>query len=122
MLLDISKERIELIKNLAKKYNVYLLSNTNNLHLSFINNYVSSTFNFKSLDELFIKTYYSHQIGLRKPNKAIFEFVLKDAQLIAEQTLFIDDSIEHVESAKALGIKTHYLNLKKNEHILTLFQ
>src|SRR5690606_12199127 len=99
-----------------------LLSNTNNIHLASINNYTSSTFKFKNLDELFIKAYYSHQIGLRKPNKAIFEFVLKDAQLFAEETLFIDDSLEHIESAKALGIKTYHLNLKENEHIITLFQ
>lgn len=121
MLLDIPKERIELIQTLTKKYNVYLLSNTNNIHLSFINNYVSSTFKFKNLDELFIKAYYSHQIGLRKPNKAIFEFVLTDAQLIAEETLFIDDSLEHINSAQALGIKTHHLNIREDEHIITLF-
>lgn len=122
MLLNIPIERITLIKQLSKKYNIYLLSNTNSIHLESINNYVNSTFKFKSLDELFIKAYYSHQIELRKPNKAIFEFVLKDANLLPEETLFIDDSVEHTESAKALRIKTYHLNLKENEHIITLFQ
>jgi glucose-1-phosphatase len=121
MLLDIPEERIELIKNLSKRYNVYLLSNTNSIHLSYINNYVVKHFGLEKLDGLFKKAYYSHQITLRKPNKAIFEYVLTDANLMANKTLFIDDTIEHIESAKKLGIQTHYLNLEEGEHLIKLF-
>jgi len=119
--LDIPKERIELIHKLTKTHNVYLLSNTNQIHYPFIEGYVKA--NFKSLDfnSLFKKVYLSHEIKLRKPNKAIFEFVLKDADLIAEETFFIDDSEEHIATAKSLGIKTHHLNLKKNETLTQLF-
>ena len=63
-------------------------------------------YNLKSLDPLFDKVYLSHQIGMRKPNKETFEWVLKDAGILAQETLFIEDSIQHIESAKKLGIQT----------------
>ncbi len=121
MLLDIPIDRIDLIKKLSYSYNIYLLSNTNKIHLEHITKYVSQNFKLKNLEELFKKAYYSNHLGLRKPNKAIFEAVLKDAQLNAEETLFIDDSMEHIESAKILGIKTHHLNLVENQNIIGLF-
>lgn len=121
MLLDIPKERIELIKELSASYNVYLLSNTNPIHLRAINNYVLQHFEIKNLDVLFKKVYYSHEIKFRKPNKAIFEYVLNDSKLKPEDTLFIDDSEEHVLTANQLGIKTHHLNLKENQTLTQLF-
>jgi putative hydrolase of the HAD superfamily len=53
--------------------------------------------------------YLSHEIELRKPDLAIFEYVLSDQGLQPDRTLFIDDSIQHIESAKSMGIKTHHL-------------
>ena len=121
MLLDIPKVRIDLISYLSKTYNVYLLSNTNQIHYQFIEKYVKTNFNELDFNSLFKKVYLSHEIKLRKPNKSIFEFVLKDADLIAEETLFIDDSKDHIATAKSLGIKTHHLNLKKDETLTQLF-
>lgn len=62
-----------------------------------------------SLDGLFTKAYYSHQIGLRKPDAEIFEFVLKDAGITATETLFIDDTSENTTAAAAAGIRSHLL-------------
>ena len=122
MLLDIPKERIELIIKLSSTYNIYLLSNTNPIHLKAIDDYVIQNFKMNQLDELFIKAYYSHKIKLRKPNKAIFEYVLNDGNLKAGETLFIDDSQEHIVSAKKLGIITHHLDLKANQTLTQLFK
>lgn len=122
MLLDIPKERITLLKNLSKNYSLYLLSNTNELHMKHIQNYVSTKYFIPSIDELFLKTYYSYKLGMRKPNKNIFLHVLNENKLVPEETLFIDDSIEHIESAKKLNIKTHWLDISNDETITKLFK
>ncbi len=119
MLLDIPEERIDLIKNLAKEYRVFLLSNTNPIHLNFIDNYVIDNFKLKSLEDLFEKAYYSHQMGLRKPNSKIFTTILNDKNLIPEETLFIDDSEQHILSAKQLNLKIHHL--LETETIVDIF-
>lgn len=109
MLLDIPKERIVLIRKLTLKYNVFLLSNTNEIHLTHINNYLFDTYGITSINSLFKKAYFSHQIGLRKPNPEIFKFVLNKNELNPSETLFVDDSIEHIQSAQQLGIQIKHL-------------
>ena len=66
----------------------------------------------KILDELFEKVYYSHLVGKRKPNHDIFNQVLSENSLLPQQTLFIDDSIQHVIAASQLGIRTMHLEDK----------
>ena len=63
--------------------------------------------------------YLSHELGLRKPDAAIFEYILREQNLKPEEVFFIDDSPEHIEGANKLGIKTHHL--KNGEEIATLF-
>jgi putative hydrolase of the HAD superfamily len=121
MLLDIPSQRIELIKRLAKQYNVYLLSNTNEIHYNFIEEYYQHEFTSGTFQSLFIKAYLSYQIGLRKPSVKIFEFVLNDDKLNPEKTLFIDDSLEHINAALKLGIKAQHLNLDKHETLTNIF-
>jgi len=121
MLLDIPAERISLIEELRKEYNIYLLSNTNEIHYSFIENYYQTEFKAESFMSLFKKVYLSHEMGLRKPDVAIFEKVLSDSNLIASETLFIDDSLEHIKSAKKVGIITKHINLEKDESLIKLF-
>ena len=57
----------------------------------------------------FKKIYYSSRIGLRKPDLECFEYVLKENDLLAEETLFIYDSIQHIHAATKLGLKTYHL-------------
>ncbi|MCB0408954.1 MAG: HAD-IA family hydrolase, partial [Flavobacteriales bacterium] len=121
MLLDIPTERLELISRLKKTHQVFLLSNTNDIHYNYINDYVKHKFQVKDFDEYFHKIYLSHQLKLRKPNPEIFKYVLENAQLQANETLFIDDSLEHINAAKNLGIKTHHLNLNQNQSLTQLF-
>ena len=109
MLLDIPKERIVLIRKLALKYNVFLLSNTNEIHLTQINNYLFDTYGITSINSLFKKAYFSHEVGYRKPDSEIFKLVLNENKLNPSATLFIDDSIEHIQSANQLGITTKHL-------------
>jgi FMN phosphatase YigB (HAD superfamily) len=121
ILLDLPQNRLSFIQALAnsKKYRLFLLSNTNDLHISWIkNNWGMALYSaFKICFEQF---YLSHEINLRKPNNNMYEFVLNTNNLIAEETLFIDDTEENTTAAKALGI--HIWNLKPGkEDVLELF-
>ena len=109
MLFDIPQERIDLLKALRKKYNLYLLSNTNAIHIREVNRILQRDNQVDSLEELFEKTYYSHQIHLAKPSADCYEFVLRDAHIRAEETLFIDDSASNIHGAKQIGIQTVHL-------------
>ncbi|WP_187263831.1 HAD family hydrolase [Pontibacter beigongshangensis] len=109
MLLDIPQERIDLLLALGKHYRIFLMSNTNEIHLKRFNAMVEHSFTIPSLDSLFEKTYYSHLIGQRKPDAIVFEQILKENDLQKEETLFIDDSFQHIQSADRVGIKTLHL-------------
>jgi putative hydrolase of the HAD superfamily len=109
MLLDIPAERIELLLELGKKYRIFLLSNTNAIHMKRFNKMVEHSFTIPSLDSLFEQTYYSHLIGQRKPDAIVFEQILEQNGLKREETLFIDDSIQHIESANKIGLQTLFL-------------
>ena len=118
MLLDLPNERLELIKALKSKYRIYLLSNTNNIHIDAFKKQLGNA-KWEDFCNLFDKMYLSHEVGLRKPNAEIFKHILTEQKLKAEEVFFIDDSPQHIEGAKKLGIKTHHL--LDNENITTLF-
>lgn len=120
ILLDFPKHRLSFIKELAasKKYRLFLLSNTNDLHISWIqNDWGSALYNeFKNCFEQF---YLSHEINLRKPNANIFEFVLTQNNLKANETFFIDDTSENTEAANKLGIHV-WNNCPESEDVVDL--
>ncbi len=109
MLIGIPKENIQLIHQLSTKYSVFLLSNTNEIHYTDFSNQITRQYQLDKFEDLFTKAYYSHELGMRKPDPKIYEHVLADSQLIAEETLFIDDRKENIQAANKLKIKTiHY--------------
>lgn len=100
---------LDFLEVLSKKFRLYLLSNTNAIHLQAFNEVFKKETGKASLDAYFTRAYYSSNIGYRKPNEDVFEFILKDAGIKADETLFIDDSFNNIETAKKLGFKTHLL-------------
>jgi len=106
LLLGISPGNHELLLKLKEKYRTFLLSNINAIHYTYIMNYLKSDFGFDDNEHLFEKTYYSHLVGKRKPEPDIFEQVITENNLKPEETLFIDDSPQHLETAKKLGLQT----------------
>ena len=118
MLLNLPKKRIALLKKLTQNYSIFLLSNTNALHIADFKKTIGAK-KYNMFYNLFNKVYYSHEIGLKKPQAEALQIILKENKLYAGEVLFIDDSIQHIESAKKLGIKTHHL--QANEEITTLF-
>jgi glucose-1-phosphatase len=120
MLLDLPDERIETLKKVSKHYRIFLLSNTNDIHIKCFLNYVKTQKHLSDFWGLFEKAYLSFQVGMRKPDAEIFEYVLHQNKLKASETLFIDDSIQHIEQAQKLSIDCHWLDVKK-ESIVDLF-
>lgn len=117
---DFPKYRLEFIKKLKKdsKFELILLSNTNELHINHIKEHISFYEEFKAC---FNKFYLSHDIHLRKPNHDIFEFFLNKSNLKAEDCFFIDDTKQNTEAAEALGIRSWNID-EHNEDVTTLFE
>lgn len=109
LLIGFRKESIAVLPELKEKYQLYLLSNTNEIHMQKFQEMYQQTFEQGSFDNLFDAAYYSHRIGYRKPNASAFEFVLTKHRLNATETLFIDDSINNIEAAEKMGIQTIHL-------------
>lgn len=120
MLLDLPKERVDLLLELKKKYRTFLLSNSNAIHYDVYTKNLQKDYQINSLGDLFEKDYFSFRLHMRKPDEEIFLHVLNDAGIIPAETLFIDDSIQHIETAKKLGIIVYLL--EKKESILDLFE
>ncbi|EAR11564.1 putative haloacid dehalogenase-type hydrolase [Polaribacter irgensii 23-P] len=121
ILLDFPKKRLNFIQELAenKKYRLFLLSNTNDLHISWIQNNWGTEL-YDTFKKCFEQFYLSHEINLRKPNIEIYNFVLETNHLIAQETLFIDDTKENTEAAKSIGIEVWHL-IPEKEDIVELF-
>ncbi|MFT3902583.1 MAG: HAD family phosphatase [Niabella sp.] len=109
MLLGYRKESLDFLKSLSEKYNLYLLSNTNEIHYNRFSKMLPEQTPYQSLESFFTKAWFSHRIHLRKPDRQTFEFVLNDGGLKPEETLFIDDSYSNLGTPEALGIHTHLL-------------
>jgi putative hydrolase of the HAD superfamily len=107
MLVDIPLAKLNLLHSLKTKFNVFLLSNTNNIHLQYINEQMlPGITGDSSLDPFFHKTYYSHIMKKRKPDADIFEQVLEENGLLPAETLFLDDNSSNIQGASGLGIQT----------------
>jgi FMN phosphatase YigB (HAD superfamily) len=106
MLLDIPASRIEQLKALKSRYRMFLLSNTNSIHVKCFSETLSRDHGLTSLDDLFEKVYYSHKLNMRKPDSGIYLHVLKENNLKAGETLFLDDSAKNIEGARTVGIET----------------
>ena len=118
MLLDLPEERIKLLKSLNQNYAIFLLSNTNALHICEFKKKLGDN-EYTEFYNLFDKVYYSHKIGFRKPQAEAFTIILNQNKLAAHEVLFIDDSPQHIEGAKKLGIQAYHL--QDNEEVTTLF-
>ena len=104
MLIGIREEKLKLLGELYADFHTYLLSNTNIIHLKYITKYLIRTFGRANLDSLFDKVYYSFSVGFRKPERDMFLKVINDNDLKPSETLYIDDSSQHVEGAASLGM------------------
>lgn len=115
MLFNIPTHRFELLDELRKKYRIFLYSNINEIHEVGVHQRLKEKHGILNLENHFEKVYYSHLIGIRKPNKKGFLYIIDDQQLNANETLFIDDSPQHVEGALKAGLQAVWLDLDKQD-------
>jgi len=120
-LLDIPDERRDVIRKLSKYFDLYLLSNTNEIHIRTLYQLEKRDFDEEFLLENFDDQYLSFRKGCRKPDAEIFNLVLMDHQLDPERTLFVDDVKENLQGAIEVGMKVHHLDLLKDDSIVKLF-
>jgi len=104
-MLDVPQYRLEYLLELRKKYKLYILSNTNPYVMSWAR---SNDFTIagRPLDDYFDKIYTSYELKAVKPGKTIFELMIKDADMLPGETLFIDDGPANIKMAKELGMMT----------------
>ncbi|MFX0556815.1 HAD-IA family hydrolase [Maribacter sp. CXY002] len=117
---DFPEYRLTFVEELKQEnnYRLFLLSNTNDLHIEYVKKTMGLD-RFERFETCFEQFYLSHEIHMRKPNSDIFEFVLDQNQLKAEETFFIDDTKENTDTAQLLGIKSWNLQVG-NEDIIDL--
>lgn len=106
LLLGVPENVHEVLSKVKNKYRTFLLSNTNQIHYDYIMDYLKKEYEVENNDHLFEKAYYSQLMFLRKPHVEIFEQVIKENNLNPEETLFIDDSPQHLIGAKKAGLHT----------------
>lgn len=104
MIIAFPKSRFDLMNELKKNYNVYLLSNTNEIHYRYFNQYLNKNMGAKSLEDFFTRCFYSHQMKMRKPDQEIFIKMIDDLKIKPSETLYFDDISENVTAASELGI------------------
>ncbi len=119
MLLDFPLRRLQILQQLQLHYDIVLLSNTNSIHERAFNQMLRERCGFNTLAVFVDKVFYSHHIGMRKPDLATFEYVLNYTGFDPAHTLFVDDSQQHIEGAKSAGIQTIWLEkgMTIEEHI-----
>ena len=119
MLLDLPISRLQLVANLKGKYQLFVLSNTNAIHVEVFNEMAAASSNGGTMTDYFDKIYYSHELGMRKPDKEIFTHVINRNNLIPQETLFIDDMESNIIGARSVGLRT--VHLSDQDYLTELF-
>src|SRR5690606_15526521 len=104
MLLGIPSHRLDMLENLQSGYSLFVLSNTNPLHLEWLHRHLAEKHGISDFEKrYFSQVFYSHLVKDRKPNTSIYNHVLEQAQIQASETLFLDDMEDNIQSASELG-------------------
>ena len=109
MLLSFREKSLQFLERIRPKYKTFLLSNTNYVHIAAFKETLHQQIGVKTLEEYFDEAFYSCEIGLRKPDAACYEWVLKNLKIEPAETLFIDDSLHNIQGAKKAGLQTIHL-------------
>lgn len=107
MLMGMPEHRIDFLLEIAEDYNVYLLSNTNSIHMRQIEDELIKS-DLDDLKSYFDEAFLSFEIGKRKPDVSTFEWVINELGIDPEETIFIDDSAQHVNGAKQAGLHVYH--------------
>ncbi|MBO4614412.1 MAG: HAD family phosphatase [Bacteroidales bacterium] len=119
LIMDFPAARIEMLKSLKNegRYRTFILSNTNIIHYRFYTALLNRTYGVDGLESLVEHAYFSHEIGLKKPNRDIFDHVVEHSHIVPSETIFIDDNEANIKAAKALGFNTIFLTDNDMENL-----
>ena len=106
MLGAIKPARIALLDKLKSVFQVMILSNTNAIHEEAFHRILKAVAGKDHLQHLVHKVYFSHEMGMRKPDAEIYQKVLNNHALNPAETLFLDDKLANLEGAQQCGIQT----------------
>ncbi|MEG2070092.1 MAG: HAD family phosphatase [Bacteroidales bacterium] len=109
IMIDIPENRIKLLESIKNRYQLFLFSNTNQLNYEYYTQYVKEKFGYDIFNTLFVKAYFSHILQLRKPKPEAFQAIIDEQRLNPSETLFLDDSLQHIEGAKKCGLQTYHV-------------
>ncbi|MBP6424690.1 MAG: HAD family phosphatase [Flavobacterium sp.] len=109
VLLDFPLHRLEFLQLLSHKYRLFLLSNTDSIHINHFEQREGASF-YGAFYQCFEKVYFSYEMGMRKPDAEIYTTLIRQHELLPKHTLFVDDKKDNTDAAAALGI--HVWNLK----------
>lgn len=120
VLADFPSYRLDFLKELSKKYRLFLLSNTDSIHIETFQNRNGVPF-YTDFYQCFEKVHFSYEIRKRKPNAESFQHLIDEHNLIPSQTLFVDDKKENTDAAAALGFQVWNLQVGQ-EDVIDLFE
>jgi len=109
ILLDFPINRLQWLSQIKNKYKIFLFSNTNQIHYDCFIDILKRATGKGDFSQYFIKAYYSHEMGMRKPHKESYLQILEEQKLVAAETLFIDDTLKNIEGARQAGLQTIHL-------------
>ncbi|MCP9757128.1 HAD family phosphatase [Lacihabitans sp. CCS-44] len=110
LLLDVPKKRLDFLESLKMKYPIYLLSNTNNIHIEQCRQYFRTKFGITNFETIFNETFLSYKMGLWKPEYKIYDAVINKIGLKPQEILFLDDNQDNTDAASDLGIQCIKIN------------
>jgi putative hydrolase of the HAD superfamily len=119
VLLDFPLHRLEFLQLLSQKYRLFLLSNTDAIHINHFEQREGASF-YSDFYQCFEKVYFSYEMGMRKPDAEIYHALIRQHELSPKRTLFIDDKKENTDAAKALGLEVWNLQVGE-EDVVELF-
>jgi putative hydrolase of the HAD superfamily len=119
VLLDFPLHRLEFLQLLSQKYRLFLLSNTDAIHINHFEQREGTSF-YSDFYQCFEKVYFSYEMGMRKPDTEIYHALIRQHELLPKRTLFIDDKKENTDAAKALGLEVWNLQVGQ-EDVVELF-
>jgi FMN phosphatase YigB (HAD superfamily) len=119
LLAGMPEPRIRILEGIQKSYRTFLLSNSNEIHFLKFREELERQYGYPDFDALFEKAYFSYRLKLKKPDPAIFQYVVNENRLDPAETLFVDDTLVHVEAARKVGIIGYHL--REGEDLTSLF-
>ncbi len=114
ILLDFPLHRLEFLQLLSQKYRLFLLSNTDAIHINHFEQREGASF-YGDFYQCFEKVYFSYEMGMRKPDAEIYNALIRQHELSPKRTLFVDDKKDNTEAAKALGLQVWNLQVGQED-------